>query len=140
MMAAVRSGSSDYRVRLGVLYALSEMLRRNPEQRAAISAALNNDDFPFLVAAASDNDKTIRLQAADFLYLLQDSRAVPSSVEAARNTQDPSKATNQVLIIRQSGLTLTAADKQKVINDLSVAGSNNGLVGSVGDLRRTLGW
>jgi hypothetical protein len=141
MMSAARSNSSDYRVRLGVLYALSEMLRRNPEQRTAISAALKDEDFPFLVAAASDNDKTIRMQAADFLYLLQDSRAVPSSVEAARSTPDTSKASNQVLIIRQSGLSLTAADKEKVINDLSAGpGRNNDLVGSTGYLRRTLGW
>ncbi len=141
MMSAVRSSSSDYRVRLGVLYALSEMLRRNPEQRAAISAVLTTEDFPFLVAAASDDDKTIRLQAADFLYLLQDSRAVPSSVEAARSTPDTSKATNQVLIIRQSGLTLTAADKQKVINDLSAGpGKTNDLLGSAGSLKRILRW
>ena len=141
MMSAVRSSRSDYRVRLGVLYALSEMLRRNPEQRAAISAALTTEDFPFLVAAASDDDKTIRLQAADFLYLLQDARAVPSSVEAARSTPDTNKATNQVLIIRQSGLTLTAADKEKVVRNLSEGpGRNNDLLGGAASLKRILGW
>ena len=141
MMAAARSDASDYRLRGGVIYALSEMLRRNPEQRSAIAAALSTEDFPFLVAAASDDDKTIRLQAADFLYHLQDPRAVPSSVEAARSTSDTNKATNQVLIIRQSGLSLPSADKEKVINDLSAgARSNNDLLGSQGFVRKALGW
>ena len=141
MMTATRSDASDYRLRGGVIYALSEMLRRNPNQRAAIAAALRTEDFPFLVAAASDDDKTIRLQAADFLYHLQDPRAVPSSIEAARSTSDASKATNQVLIIRQSGLSLPSADKEKVINDLSAGpGSNNDLLGSQGFVRKTLGW
>jgi hypothetical protein len=141
MMSAVHSDPSDYRLQGGVIYALSEMLRRNPNQRSAIAAALKNEDFPFLVAAASDDDKTVRLQAADFLYHLQDPRAVPPSVKAARSTPDMSKATNQVLIIRQSGLSLPTADKEKVINDLSAGpGSNNDLVGSQGLVRKTLGW
>ena len=141
MIAAVRSNPSEYRIRLGVLYALSEMLRRDPEQRAAVSAALAPEDFPFLVAAASDDDKTVRLQAASFLYLLQDPRAVPSSVEAARSTPDEGKATNQVLIIRQSAQSLTPSDKAKVIEDLQAGpGPSNDLVGSAGFLRKTFGW
>jgi hypothetical protein len=58
MMSALRVNSANYRVRLGVIYALSEMLRRNPDQQTAISSALKDDDFSLLVPAASDDDKT----------------------------------------------------------------------------------
>ena len=110
MMSAVRADPSNYRIRLGVMYALSEMLRRNIEQRSAISSALKNEDFPLLVAAASDNDKTIRLHAAEFLYSLQDPRSVPASIAAARSTSDENKAANQVIIIGKSvELTLIGA-------------------------------
>jgi hypothetical protein len=141
MMASLKSSGDNYRVRLGVMYALQDMLRRNPDQRAAVSKALKSDDFPVLVAAASDDDKTIRLQAAGFLYLLQDPRVVPSSVEAARKTSDDNKATDQVLIIRQAGQSLGDTEKKSVINDLtSGPGLSNDLVGSAGFVRKTLGW
>jgi len=141
MMSALRANSSDYRIRLGILYGLSEILRRHPDQRSAISSALTDEDFPVLVAGASDDDKTIRIQAAEFLYLLQDPRAVPASVEAARDTPDPNKATNQLYIVRQSGQSLDAPQKRKILDDLtSGPGGNNDLVRNVGSVAKTLGW
>lgn len=141
IMEAFRKESSNYRVRLGVLYALDEIIRRKPDQRAQISAALKSEDFPLLVAAASDDDKTLRMQAADFLYVLQDPRAVPASVEAARETSDNNKATNQVLIIQQSVRNLDAAAKENIYRDLTRGpGSNNDLVGRDGWVRKRLGF
>jgi hypothetical protein len=136
MMSAIRADPTNYRTKLGVIFALSEMLRHDPNLRTAVSAALITDDFPILVAAASDEDKTIRLQAAEFLYLLQDPRAVASSVEAAKSATDESKATNQALIIRQSAQSLAPTDKAKIINDLEAGKAKN-----IGDtIKKTLGW
>jgi hypothetical protein len=140
MMSALRANSSNYRVRLGVIYGLSEMLRRNPEKKSAISSALKDDDFSLLVPAASDDDKTIRLQAAQFLYLLQDSRAVPASVEAARRVQEEGKATNQLIILRKSGQSLPESEKQKVFNDLTAGpGPNNEIFRSIKDVGKLFG-
>jgi hypothetical protein len=135
MMSAVRADPSDYRTKLGVIYALSEMLRHDPNLRTAVSAALIPDDFPILVAAASDDDKAIRLQAAEFLYRLQDPRAVPSSVEAAKSASDESKATNQALIIRQSAQSLAPADKTKIVDELHA-----GQVKNIDTVTKILGW
>ncbi|WFU54643.1 hypothetical protein QA639_34415 [Bradyrhizobium pachyrhizi] len=141
MMDAFRGSSQNYRVRLGVVYALDEMIRRSPNQRSAISAALKLDDFPLLVSAASDDDKTVRMQAAEFLFLLQDPRAVPASVQAARDASDNSKATNQVLIIQQSAQSLTPKAKADVFHDLTTGpGANNDLVGQSGWIRSRLGF
>jgi hypothetical protein len=141
MMSALRSDGSDYRVRLGVVYALSQALKHNPDQRSAISSALKSEDFPALVAAASDDDKTIRQQGADFLYTLQDPRALPSSIEAAKSTTDSNKVTNQVLIIGQSGKSLTAAQKESVLNSLRAGPvTNNNLVGNSAFLKSKLDW
>ncbi len=140
MMDAFRINSSNYRVRLGVLYSLDAMIRRSPDQRTEISAALKTEDFPLLVAAASDDDRTIRMQAANFLYLLQDPRAVPSSIEAARDASDNSKATNQILIIQQSTQQLPADAKAGVLNQLTRGQVNNDLVGQSGWARKKLGF
>jgi hypothetical protein len=136
MMSAVRADPSNYRTKLGVIFALSEMLRHDPNLRTAVSAGLIADDFPILVAAASDDDKAIRLQAAEFLYRLQDPRAVPSSVEAAKSATDESKATNQALIIRQSAQKLAPTDKTRIIDELQA-----GQAKKIGDtVTKILGW
>lgn len=141
MMSAVRAEPSNYRIRLGVMYALSDMLRRNVDQKTAISSALKDEDFPLIVAAASDDDKTIRFQAAEFLYRLQDPRAVPASVTAAKTASDANKAANQVIIIGKSVDSFSSEQKQKVINDLiSGPGKNNDLVGDRGWLKGKLGF
>lgn len=141
MMEAFRGNATNYRIRLGVVYALDEMLRRSPGQRSAISAALKPDDFPGLVSAASDDDKTIRNYAAEFLFQLQDPRAVPASVQAARDASDNSKAANQVLIIQQSAQSLTPTAKADVFNDLTKGpGANNELLGQSDWLKGKLGF
>jgi hypothetical protein len=141
MMAALQSDPSNYRTKLGVIYALSEMLRRDPNQRSAISAALKENDFPLLVNAASDDDKTIRYQAAGFLATLQDPRAVPASANASRAANQDDKASNQLIILRESGNSLPDSQKKKIIDDITTGpGSNNDLVGDKGYVKRTLKW
>lgn len=133
IMTKLRANPSDYRLRGGAVYVLSTILSLHPDQKSAISAALDKDDFPILVSAASDNDKTMRLQAAEFLYILGDPRAVPFSVDAARDTHDNDKASNQISILGQSGQQLPNSKKQEVIRDLTFGpGSNNDLVGKNG--------
>jgi hypothetical protein len=121
------------------VYVLSTILNRSPEQRQAVSGALKDDDFAVLVAAASDDDKTIRLQAAEFLCLLADPRAVPHSIDAARDTTDNNKASNQITIIGRSVDNLSAETKRNALRDLERGpGANNDLVGNHGFVCKTL--
>jgi hypothetical protein len=140
-MTRLRAKPSDYRLRGGVIYVLSTMLNTHPDQKSMVSAALEKDDFPILVAAASDDDKTVRLQAAEFLYLLGDPRAIPYSADAARSTHDDNKAANQISILGQSGEQLPTADKKNVLHDLQHGpGANNDLFGKNGFTCRSFGW
>jgi hypothetical protein len=84
MMAALRNEGSNYRLRGGVIYVLSTTITNNPNKKADISTKLKPEDFPILVSAASDDDKTVRLQASEFLYSLGDPRSIPYSVDAQK--------------------------------------------------------
>lgn len=123
LLAAWKEDRDNYRLKLGATYALAEMLRRDPASRAQISLAIPTEDFPLLVDAASDPDKTIRFQAAEFLYLLEDPRSVEFSVEAAKETSDEAVATNQILILRQAGQSLPENEKQQIIQELQAPSS-----------------
>jgi hypothetical protein len=141
MMSALQSEPSNYRTKLGVVYALSEMLRQNPNQRSAISNALKESDFPLLVNAASDDDKTIRYQAAEFLATLQDPRAIPVSAKASRAANQNDKANNQLIILRESGHLLPDSEKKQILNDITTGPEpNNDLVGDTGYVKKTLKW
>ncbi len=136
MMKVFHAAPSNYRIKLGVVYALARMLRSHPEQRQAISQALTDEDFKILVAAASDEDKTVRFQAAEFLYVLQDPRAVAPSLVGARSAPDPDIAYNNLLILRQSGQNLPADRKQQIISVIKGDKASSGVV-QLGLLR---GW
>jgi hypothetical protein len=119
MMELLRDNPSEYRIKSGAIYVLSDLLKRNLDSRAAISSALLDSDFPILVSAASDDDKTIRFQAANFLYDLQDPRAIPATVDATHHIKDPDKATNQYLILRESGKSLPGPTQLDIRQDLT---------------------
>jgi hypothetical protein len=136
IMAELRANPTDYRLRGGVIYVLSTMLNLHPDQKSSLSAALKGEDFPILVAAASDDDKSIRLQATECLYIL----GVPHSVNAARDTHDNNKASNQTSIVGQSSQQLSNSAKQNIINDIQRGPDpNNDLVGNSDFLSKQLG-
>ncbi|MDQ0133530.1 HEAT repeat protein [Neorhizobium galegae] len=141
LMAALRGSEEDYRIKLGVIYALAEMLRSDPKQAPAISAQLQAEDFPFLVRAAADQDRTIRYQAAEFLYMLQDRRAVQPSIDAAKEATDEGVANNQILILRQSGSYLPSSQKDDIVRQLNdPSGNLNKTFKDPSSLNRILKW
>ncbi|KQQ74239.1 hypothetical protein ASF70_10935 [Rhizobium sp. Leaf321] len=124
MLSALHASPDDYRVKLGVVYALAEMIRSDPNLASSLSQKLAAEDFPLLIQAAADPDKTIRYQAADFLYRLQDPRAVELSVNAAKDTTDQGVANNQILILRQSGSNLSSSQKSDIVRQLNDPSTN----------------
>ena len=67
----------SYRVRLGAVVALSEMLRSGKSVRQAVSNELAEADLQRLVMAAGEPDPTVQVYAANFLCSLADQRIVP---------------------------------------------------------------
>jgi hypothetical protein len=121
MMEAWRTSKSEYRIRLGVIYALADMLRRDPILREPLLTKLQDDDIRVLVAAASDDDNSVRAQATEFLYLLKDQRAIGPSLQGVRDAKDSNGLHNNVLILRGTSQALPEAEKAKIARDVGSA-------------------
>lgn len=77
-----------YRIRLGVLVALNEMLR-NKSLAHEIIKNLNDNDRRLLVKCLTDNDLTIRINASLFLFDLGDASVIPMAIESAKKVKNP---------------------------------------------------
>ncbi|WP_299818626.1 hypothetical protein [uncultured Roseibium sp.] len=138
--ASANTGSADdYRIRVGTTYILSEMLRSDETLRTDISAQLTEDEFPYFVEAAADEDKTIRYQAAEFLYLLEDPRSVSSSLDAVKDDRNAS-VENQVLILKESARAFDVEAKDEIISELSKSGRYNELQSPKLTLKNIFNW
>jgi hypothetical protein len=121
MMAVLLQSPNTYLIKLGVILALNDMLRTNPNQRSEISKALDDASIGFLVGLASDSDKTVRLQATEFLHDLKDIREVTSSLEAIQKNTDPNGVYNNVLILKGLYPDLDQSLKTRVFQALEAA-------------------
>lgn len=66
-----------YRSRLGVIVALTEMTRANKQYRTEIIKRIKEEDLVRLLNSSTDEDRTIRIYASEFLYDLGDPRTIP---------------------------------------------------------------
>jgi hypothetical protein len=109
---------ADYRTRLGILVALTEMLRRNKAQASDISALVDAKDLGLLADAAADEDRTIRIFASEFLYDLADPRVVDLALDRIPTASDDGKY-NLILVIKGAFERLSPEDQERVAGDLS---------------------
>ncbi|HYE52700.1 MAG TPA: hypothetical protein VEB20_24100 [Azospirillaceae bacterium] len=90
LMNALNAQSDSYRIRLGVSYVISRMLRENPNLAPMVAGQIKDEELANLGDLVGDNDKTIRLYAAEALYLLRDKRLPSLAIEkfSARMNND----------------------------------------------------
>jgi HEAT repeat protein len=79
---------------------------------------LNDVDISLLVNALSDADKTIRLQATEFLYALKDKRTVQSSLYALRTDNNENGIYNIVLVLKEIVPFLDSSERLRVRNEV----------------------
>lgn len=79
LMSANRETAS-YRFELGAVVALTKLLRSDKSLRNEVSLRLDQDDIDWLVGLSSDDDRTMRIYASEFLYDLGDPRAIDTAV------------------------------------------------------------
>lgn len=91
-----------YRVRLGTAVALAEMLRYKKDDRKAVQGILSEEQIDALVKAASDDDRTIRIYASEFLYDLADPRTVTPALKLVNNTENPDGKYNLLLVVNSA--------------------------------------
>jgi hypothetical protein len=118
---------SDYRVKLGVCVAMTQMLRRDTKIAPAIVKLLTNDDVARLVDVTGDPDPTVRVYATEFLVALRDSRATNLAIRRAASTQDDNARYNWLLVTQAGWPTLTAAEKQTLAPQVQQTRQSAGL-------------
>jgi hypothetical protein len=135
MMSTLRRTPSEYRLRVGVIYCLAEMLRAKVD-RTALIGVLTDEDIRLLVNAASfDEDTTVRLEATEFLFYLKDPRAAQASLDAAKVGRDDRGTYNSVLILKSAQEALKQPEQKRILQELNAIQFSNEevkkLVGSI---------
>ncbi len=101
-----------YRKRLGIVVALSTMLRDNKENREVVIEQIDDDQIRILVDAAADNDRTIRIYASEFLYDLGDPRSIDIALEQAMGYSEEGRFNALLSVL---GAVPFASEDQKLI-------------------------
>jgi hypothetical protein len=112
-LLATLSSQSSYRTKLGVVVALTEMMRNNKNKlsRESISKQIKNTgDWLQLVDAAADEDRTIRIYASEFLYDLGDPKVISFALDKIPTASEDGRY-NLILVIK--GAIQNATDKEK---------------------------
>lgn len=84
MMNKLHEYSSVYRIRLGILVALTEMLRKDKKIAPEVSKEMSQKDLAMIFKSLNDTDRTVRIYAGEFLYDLADPRIVPLALDAIK--------------------------------------------------------
>ena len=130
----------SYRSRLGVIVALTEMMRENKRFRADIINIITDEDLVRLVDASADEDRTIRIYASEFLYDLGDPRAIQISLDQFPLASANGRY-NLLLVIKGAVPFAPEEQRTKVIDDVTALKSKNtpktnNLIESIVDLAR----
>ncbi len=87
MMDRLREQSNSYRIQLGVLVALTEMLRQNKGLAPEISEKISDEQLTWIVNTVDNRDRTLRVYAAEFLYDLGDPRSIDAALGIVTDTK-----------------------------------------------------
>jgi hypothetical protein len=88
-----------YRSRLGVLVALTEMMRQKKASRTEFIARIKEEDLLRLLDAATNGDRTVRIYASEFLYDLGDPRTISLALQQVGSASENGRY-NLLLVIK----------------------------------------
>jgi hypothetical protein len=125
-MQAFREQFGDYRVKLGICVALTEMLRADKKRASALRSRLTDDDIAPLVSAAGDSDRTVRVYATEFLVDLGDRRSTTLAIQQAAATSDDNARYNWLLVGQSAWGELEKAEKKDLADILAQARQKSG--------------
>lgn len=113
ILESMRKQPTDYRTRLGLVVALAEMMREHKAERQKIAGMMSQADLAWLAQAATDEDRTIRIYASEFLYDLGDPRTVQEVKKQFPTAGDDGRF-NLLLSLQGTVPYLNAAQKTDV--------------------------
>lgn len=112
-----------YRTQLGIMVALTEMLRRDKKMAAQLSDGLTDEQRTVIVDLAGHNDKTMRQYATEFIYDLADPKMAAIAIEKAAASDNAKARYNWLFAARDGWARLDAEQKQEtkpLLDDLFV--------------------
>jgi hypothetical protein len=99
-MAELLAPDTSYRVRLGLIVAVTEMMRNYKQQRNAAILQIDDQALAELLRLATDPDNTIRIYAGEFLYDLGDPRGFNLVPAVWENTNSDNGRFNLALALK----------------------------------------
>lgn len=131
MLDRLMADQVSYRTRLGVIVAMTEMLRANKDKRQEVSKLMTQDHINAFIEASTDKDRTMRIYASEFLYDLGDVRVALPLFDYFESTDDNGKY-NLLVVLDGAYPYLDASTRTQVNQKLS------GIADSVGPKTKQL--
>ncbi|KAB0500890.1 hypothetical protein [Pseudomonas lini] len=104
---------ASYRMQLGSLVALSQISRNPNANFEGIKQDIEPADINRLLKAATNDDKTIRVYASEFLYRLEDPRVIEPALENIPSASEDGKY--NLLLILSNSLESANEDQKKLV-------------------------
>lgn len=126
VLSLLDAGDENYRTKLGVVVALTEMLRRDKAQGTIVVPLLSTDNRDALLDLAGDHDRTVRIYATEFLFDLGDPEVTKLAISRAASTQDSEARYNWLFAAQDGWRRLDEPAKQSLKGDLDAAYAQSG--------------
>ncbi len=111
---AKASGKDPYRTELGVVVALTEMLRKEKSLAEEVAKVLQPEQKQLILEMAGDPDRTKRLYATEFLYDLGDPEAAALALRKAVETNDPTARFNLIFSAQEGWRVMDEPAKKSI--------------------------
>lgn len=126
LISTLKNDYNNYRTKLGVSVALTEMLRKDKARAKDVSNNLTIEDLGLLLTMAGDLDRTIRAYATEFLFDLGDTRLAKLAIAKAQETLDTKARYNQLFAIQDSWRKLKDEDRKELVPALQKLRESSG--------------
>jgi hypothetical protein len=118
LMTTLKAQLQTYRVKLGILVALSDMVGKDKARSKDMSSYLSDADLELLLALTGDDDKTVRVYATQFLTDLADPRQARLAAQRALSGTDQTTIRNPLLSIQRSIERVSPGERQEIQQSL----------------------
>jgi hypothetical protein len=126
VLGLLETDEETYRTKLGVVVALTEMLRRDKAQGVAVVPLLSMGNRDALLDLAGDPDRTVRIYATEFLFDLGDPEVTKLAIARAASTQNNDARYNWLLAAQDGWRRLDEPEKQSLKDQLDTAYAQSG--------------
>lgn len=118
MMTKFTEVEASYRIRLGVLVALTTILRNDKDLAPQVSEKLTPEDLGHLAKEIDVNDRTMRQYATEFLFDLGDKRIVVPALRVAKDTKSDQSRYQAIYVIHGAYSSLDREPKAQAAASL----------------------